>query len=195
MVKSLRLVLAVLVTCIVSATGLSLTYAVTAPRIAEQDRLAEERSLIAVAEDADDFEAVTDEAQLAAAAAAADPVEFKGLYRVMVGGQPSGWAMKVASRGYGGPMQLVIGLDGSGLVTGVSILSMNETPGLGTKVLTEKWFMEQFFSLPAGYTDADVRGLDAISGTTRSSNGVRNGVAGAGRVYAEVLSGLEGGTQ
>jgi len=86
-------------------------------------------------------------------------------------------------------------LDTSGSVTGVSVLRQNETPGLGTKVLTEAWFMEQFGGLPVGYTDADVRALDVVSGSTRSSNGIRNGVAAAGRIYVDVLDGMEGGTQ
>jgi Na+-translocating ferredoxin:NAD+ oxidoreductase RnfG subunit len=72
MLKSVRLVLAVLVTCLAAATGLSLTYAVTAPRIAEQDRLAEERSLQAVLPTADDFEMMEDSTLLEASVAAAD---------------------------------------------------------------------------------------------------------------------------
>lgn len=195
MLKSLRLVIAVLVACLVAATGLSLTYAATAPRIAEQDRLAEERSLQAVLPDADDFETIADEALLGSATTAAEPTDLKALYRATSGGEHVGWAIKLASRGYGGPMQLVIGLDTSGLVTGVSILAMNETPGLGTKVLTETWFMEQFRTLPGGFTDSDVRALDSISGSTRSANGVRNGVAAAGRIFAEVLAEREGGAQ
>ena len=50
--NALRLVIPVLITCIVAAAGLALTYSVTAPKIAEQDRLAEERSLQAVLPDA-----------------------------------------------------------------------------------------------------------------------------------------------
>ncbi|MDO8880018.1 MAG: FMN-binding protein [Coriobacteriia bacterium] len=195
MLKSIRLVIAVLAACVTAALGLSLTYAVTAPRIAEQNRLAEERSLQAVLPDADDFEKVADAALLEAAAVAAGPTDLKDVYRASEAGTHAGWAIKLASRGYGGPMQLVIGLDTSGSVTGVSILTMNETPGLGTKVLTESWFIEQFVTLRAGFGDADVRALDSISGSTRSANGVRNGVAAAGRVYAEALDGEEGGAQ
>lgn len=52
MKNALRLVVPVLVTCIVAAAGLAVTYTVTEPKIAEQDRLAEERSLQAVLPDA-----------------------------------------------------------------------------------------------------------------------------------------------
>ncbi|MHB8741083.1 MAG: FMN-binding protein, partial [Coriobacteriia bacterium] len=97
-------------------------------------------------------------------------------------------------------MVVVIGLDTTGSVTGVTILSHNETPGLGTKVISESWFLEQFPELEAGFDDTDVRALDTISGSTKSSNGVRNAVAAAGRVYSEILSdldlgGLEGGSE
>lgn len=191
---SLRLILSVLVTCLVAASGLAVTYAFTAPRIAEQDRLAEERSLKAVVSEADSFEQLEDASLLERANGAADPVEVRGVYKAVSGTEHIGWAVRVASRGYGGPMQLVIGLDTSGSVTGVSVLTHNETPGLGTKVLTEAGFMEQFATLQPGFTDRDVRGLDVIAGSTRSSNGIRNGVAAAGRVFTDVL-GEEGGAQ
>lgn len=193
MKNALRLVVPVLVTCIVAAAGLAVTYTVTEPKIAEQDRLAEERSLQAVLPDATftclESSRIQDDID-----AAAGPVDVLDTFHAAIDGKHAGWAVKVASRGYGGPMVVVIGLDTSGSVSGVTILSHNETPGLGTKVITDEWFLEQFPTLEAGFTDADVRNLDAISGTTKSSNGVRDGVAAAGRVYTEVLSGLgEGG--
>ncbi|MGB4440991.1 MAG: FMN-binding protein [Coriobacteriia bacterium] len=193
--SALKLILPVLVTCVVAATGLSLTYTLTAPKIAEQDRLAEERSLKAVLPEADAFGCIEDSSVIEQAQAAADPVRVVDVFRATADDEPIGWAVKISSRGYGGPIILVVGLDTSGSTTGVSILTMNETPGLGTKVQTEPWFLEQFIGLPGGYTDADVRALDAISGSTRSSNGIRNGVAAAGRVHAEVLSGMEGGSE
>lgn len=186
----LKLVIPVLVTCVVAAGGLSVTYAVTAPRIAEQDRLAEERSLEAVLPGAT-FTCLEDTRIAADMDAAADPVEVLDAFYAAADGGHVGWALKVSSRGYGGPMVLVIGMDTSGSVTGVSILSHNETAGLGTKVVSEEWFLRQFTDLGPGFTDDDVRSLDTISGSTRSSNGVRNGVAAAGRVYASVLSGLD----
>lgn len=195
MTSPLKLIMPVLVTCIVAATGLSLTYGLTAPRIAEQDRLAEERALQVVLPDADGFERVEDPGLITAAEGAAGEVEVIDVFQAIEGDTPIGWAVKVKSRGYGGGMVLVIGLDTSGSTTGVTILSMNETPGLGTKVQSETWFLEQFAGLSSGFTDADVRALDAISGSTRSSNGVRNGVAAAGRVYAEVLSDVGGGSE
>lgn len=188
-----------LITCVAAATGLAATYSVTAPRIAEQDRLAEERSLQAVVPEAT-FTRLEDGSVQADADAAAAPVDVLDTFYAMADGQHIGWALKVSSRGYGGPMVVVIGLDISGSVTGATILSHNETPGLGTKVISDDWFLEQFRGLKGGYDDADVRALDTISGSTKSSNGVRNAVAASGRVFSEVLEeldpdGMEGGSQ
>ena len=197
--NALKLVIPVLITCIVAAAGLAVTYSVTAPKIAEQDRLAEERSLQAVLPDAT-FTCLENSRLKDEIDAAAASVDVLDTFYASSDGGHAGWALKVSSRGYGGPMVIVIGLDTSGSVTGVTILSHNETPGLGTKVITESGFLKQFSELGTGFDDSDVRALDTISGSTKSSNGVRNAVAGAGRVFAEVLEGLdasvlEGGSQ
>lgn len=187
--KPVTLVLAVVVTCLVAASGLAATYAVTEDRIAEQDRKAQEDSLKAALPDADSFEEVNDAAMLAAASEAAGEVQVNGVFRALAAdGTEIGWGLRLGSRGYGGYMQLVIGLDRSGSVTGVTILSMNETPGLGTRVQTESWFLEQFAGLGEGFTTKDVKKLDGIAGATKSSRAVKHGVEAAGVIYNDVLS-------
>ncbi|ELR63646.1 Electron transport complex protein RnfG [Photobacterium marinum] len=52
-------------------------------------------------------------------------------------GQVSGVAIEaIAPDGYNGAIKLIVGLDIEGVVTGVRILSHNETPGLGDKIDT-----------------------------------------------------------
>jgi electron transport complex protein RnfG len=191
--RSLRLVVAVVITCLVAASGLALTYGLTKDRIAEQERLAEERSLNAVLPDAASFVDAGPDV-LAAAQEAAGAVACSAVYRAESSdGDLVGWGVRVAGRGYGGPIQLVLGLDSAGKVTGVTILTMAETPGLGTKVQSEKWFLEQFTQLPEAFSSADIKKLDTISGSTKSSRGVRSGVEAGGRIYADVLAALSGG--
>jgi electron transport complex protein RnfG len=99
----------------------------------------------------------------------------------------------VAPRGYGGPIQMVVGLDRNGKVLGASIVSMNETPGLGTRVKDEPAFLEQFRGLMSETIDDEVRKTDAITGATKSSRGVRHGVEAAGHVFTVVLAPGGGG--
>ncbi len=187
--KPITLVVSVVVTCLVAAAGLAATYAVTEDRIAEQDRLAQENSLKAAMPDGDSFEQVTDDAVLSAAKAAAGDVQVNGIFVALdEAGQEIGWGLRLGSRGYGGYAQLVIGLDTSGSVTGVSVLSHAETPGLGTKAVENDEFLAQFAGLPEAFSAKDVKAIDGISGATKSSRAVKNGVTAAGAIYADVLS-------
>lgn len=187
--KPITLVLAVVVTCVVAAAGLAATYAVTKDRIAEQDRLAQENSLKAALPEAESFEQVTDTAILADAEAAAGEVQVNSIFTALDGsGDEIGWGLRLGSRGYGGYAQLVIGLDTSGSVTGVSVLSHGETPGLGSKVMEDKAYLGAFTELPAGFTTKDVKAIDGISGATKSSRALKHAVEAAGAIYADVLS-------
>jgi electron transport complex protein RnfG len=191
--EAVKMILAVLVTCLVAAAGLAATYGVTAPKIAAQEQAAEKAALSSVLPGAASFEQV-DTAMLEAAQEAAGESSVLALYRASGDAGEIGWGLKVASRGYGGPITMVLGLDRDGKVLGLTILTMNETPGLGTRVQTEPGFLEQFSALPAGFSEKDVRGLDMISGATKSSRGVRASVEAAARIFEQVLAGAKEGT-
>ncbi|GAB4275099.1 MAG: RnfABCDGE type electron transport complex subunit G [Coriobacteriia bacterium] len=184
--ETLRLILAVIVATVVSAVGLSATYSVTRDRIAEQERLREEESLREVLPGAETFTRITDEEVVAKAEEVSEGV-FVSLYRAQEGSATVGWAVRVEPRGYGGPIQMAVGLESSGKVTGVSIISLKETPGLGTKVQDDE-FLAQFAGWDAERMDEQIKELDAVTGATKSSNGVRKGVLAASHVYAAVVA-------
>jgi electron transport complex protein RnfG len=185
------LVISVVVTCAVAAGGLAATYAVTAPRIAAQEREAEQAALSKVLPGAARFEPAAQEL-VARAREAASAGAVEQIWRAHeASGSDAGWCVRVAARGYAGPVHMVIGLDRNGKVVGLTILSMSETPGLGTRIESEGWFLEQFTRLPAGYGERDVKKLDAISGATRSSRAVKNCAIAATQAFS-VISREEG---
>jgi electron transport complex protein RnfG len=193
----MRLGIPVLVVCIIAAAGLALTYAVTKDRIAAQDREAKARSLRIVLPDATTFaelDATKDAAAYQRAASAAGDTRVDGLYRALDGsGAQVGWGVLVAPRGYGGPISMAVGVDRNGKVTGATIISMNETPGLGTKVLTQEDWLPRFVGLDTATGVDSVRKVDTIMGATKTSRGVRNGVGAAAAIHADVLKSMEGG--
>ena len=63
-------------------------------------------------------------------------------------GEEIGKAFIVAAKGYGGDVTISVGVDGEGVVTGIDIISMNETAGLGANC-TKPEFKEQFKGKPA----------------------------------------------
>lgn len=81
-------------------------------------------------------------------------------------------AVEIVADGYAkGGLHVVVGLDENGAVSGISFLSIGETPGLGTKVQNES-HLKKFIGLTS--PEAEV---DNITGATYSSKGMKNAVA------------------
>lgn len=180
------MVVTVLVTSAVAASALTGTYMLTRDRIAEQEAAAERAALQSVLPAAESFELV--EELLEDSIDAAGDTEVSAIYRgVDASGDHAGWGVRTGPRGYAGPIQMIVGLDRDGLVSGVSIITHTETPGLGTKILTEPGWMEQFTGWDGADIDEAARDFDSIAGATKSAVAVREGVTAAGAVYADVL--------
>jgi electron transport complex protein RnfG len=168
-------VLSLVIVCVVAAVALAQVYGVTKSTIEKQAADALESSLRSVLPAAATFE----EAESATVwlGRAAD-------------GSLAGIVFKVAPRGYGGPVPVVVGLDTAARVIAVSVGAggMKETPGLGMKA-QEEWFRVQF----AGKAGDEVKlkrdggTVDAISAATITSRAVASGVREGIEKYAHHL--------
>jgi len=100
------------------------------------------------------------------------------LYAGTAGGQVAGHTAQITVQGYGGPIEITIGVDTEGTLTGISVSGADfaETAGLGAKT-KEPAFMEQF----AGLTGSAAIGenVDAVTAATISSEAVVGGVNNA----------------
>ena len=56
------------------------------------------------------------------------------VYRARLAGQPRGAVFQVASRGYAGDVEALLGVDRNGAILGVRVVKHQETPGLGDKI-------------------------------------------------------------
>ncbi|HOR94451.1 MAG TPA: FMN-binding protein, partial [Spirochaetota bacterium] len=57
------------------------------------------------------------------------------------------WAFIAEEKGYGGPIQSIVGIDDTGKILGFTILSQSETPGLGarcTEITSNETFFDHF---------------------------------------------------
>lgn len=95
------------------------------------------------------------------------------VYEVLSGGAVVGYCVEVASPGFGGDISMMVGFEADRSVKGVSIVSMSETPGLGSKVNAPA-FLEQFNGATGSVAVGEE--IDAITGATISSNAVTAGV-------------------
>jgi electron transport complex protein RnfG len=65
------------------------------------------------------------------------------IYRARMGGAPAGVVMEVTARGgYGGPLELLVGILADGRVSAVRILAHKETPGIGDGVERRDWISQ-----------------------------------------------------
>ena len=98
-----------------------------------------------------------------------------------------GYCVDTQAQGYGGAIQVAVGLDPDGGVLQVRVVAADsETPGLGQKV-KEASFLDQF----KGKTDAFALGggIDGIASATYSSQGVVNAVNLALEIYNGQIGG------
>ncbi len=112
-----------------------------------------------------------------------------GIYRAEAGGSPVGWVVEAKPSGFGGTITMVVGVDAAGAVTGVSIVSMSETSGLGTNALKED-FRSQFVGR-SGSVALDKYGgdIDALTGATITSQAVTDGVNAALEAVSDLIRG------
>ena len=93
-------------------------------------------------------------------------------------------SFEISADGYSkGGLHLLIGFDGSGSICGISVLTIGETPGLGTKV-RESSFLDSFKGI--SYTSPDTDNIDNVTGATFSSKGMKSAVRTAAKAYSEM---------
>ncbi len=158
------------VICIVAAFLLAVTNTVTAPKIAEVE---------------DDNEAKSRQIVFAEAAAFGKESTNDGIKLVPAldkDGKTIGYVVVTVQKGYGGDISVMTGVDLDGKVTGVNILSMSETAGLGANASKES-FLKQFVDKIAGIVvtkNAPAENeIKALTGATITSKAVTEAVNAA----------------
>ena len=99
------------------------------------------------------------------------------MYKALVGGETVGYVVEVTTNGFGGAINMVVGVDMNGAVTGVSIIKDTETANLGTKVTRNQSVLDQFIGLSGTITvKSGANRFDGVTGATVSSKAVTAGV-------------------
>jgi electron transport complex protein RnfG len=119
------------------------------------------------------------------------------IYRAVDGsGRLVGWVLPGMGQGFADTIELLVGLDAKAeTITGMSVLSQKETPGLGDKIYKQAAWRAQFAGKPTGEplkvtkSAAAGRGeIAAISGATISSESVTDIVNKTVKDFREKLA-------
>mgnify|MGYP000979716427 CR=1 FL=1 len=163
--------------------ALALTNYATKEAIAQQTKIQEESARKEVFPEAETFEEIENINSILGTTDAEKLV--KEVFSCLKNGEVIGRVYLVESNGYGGVISMSVGIDNSGKINGVKIISLSETPGLGSKVQEEP-FISQFIGIEpkepltvvkSGGSKAEE--IDAVSGATISSKAVVKGIQAA----------------
>lgn len=105
------------------------------------------------------------------------------VYEGKSNGKRVGYCVKVSPMGYGGEISMMVGVGIDNKVTGVKIISMNETPGLGARAKEES-FINAYIGKKPGIKviksgTPSPNEISAISGATITSKAVTEGINSA----------------
>ena len=110
------------------------------------------------------------------------------LYTIYSNGDKIGYAFLAVGKGYGGDIDILVGLEDETTIKGITIISSLETPGLGSRI-TESSFIDKFIGL--NIDDVALRQfggqLDTITGSTISSKAVIEGIRKAAEEKIKLL--------
>jgi electron transport complex protein RnfG len=182
----------------VACVGLAFVYSATEKVIEERQQADLEAALKELFPDADGFD------DLKGAIKSPDPsVSFGDQYKVSRGGSVIGAAIRATGASYGGPATILAGVDTGGKISGVKILEISDTPGLGANAGSPTYFVDKakgltFYGQFAGKSvndNFDVKGdVIAITASTITSRSITQIVKIAGtavRTWLETSGGVK----
>ncbi|MGL4774591.1 MAG: RnfABCDGE type electron transport complex subunit G [Clostridium sp.] len=119
------------------------------------------------------------------------------IYEAVNGSNQIGYVFKVTTKGFHGPVDVVVAISNEDKVTGIKILTHSETPGLGARI-EEEGFLSKFKNLETKEDLTIVKTsptkeseVEGISGASVSSKAVGTAVNDAVRYYKENVKGEE----
>lgn len=172
--RALRTVLSLTVICVCVALAVSVSYSLTRDKIEEQ-RIATERAAIA---------SVFDSAGISYKALEGAPDTVNAVYEVYsIDGALLGRAVSVSPSGFGGNIDMIVGIGPDSELIGVNITALSETPGLGSRVADDGYLAQ--YAGQSGTLTLGVE-VDAVSGATISSRSVLAGVNRATAALVEM---------
>ena len=159
-------VLVLVCICLVVTALLAYINSVTSPIIAKAEQEKTEQAMSEVLTEANGFEKLEIENL---------PDRVTEVYTAT---NDAGYVFMLTTKGYGGDMKLICGMDANGVIEQCKTLSHAETSGLGSKT-AEDPYRNQYF----GKNADTLNEVDAITGATISSTAYINAIEDAFKAY------------
>ena len=99
-----------------------------------------------------------------------------------------GYVVRLNANGFGGTIDLMVGVGDDGTVTGVSVISHSETASLGAECTREDWRSQFIGAQGELKVTKDGGSIDALTGATVTSRAVTAAVELALEIVKEVVA-------
>lgn len=184
---------------LVSGLLLGLVYEITKEPIAHSKEQAKQKAYQQVLSDAGTFETYADfdikQAEKVLADAGIPGCKVDEVIEARKAEEMVGYVVTTTStEGYGGDIQISVGIHLDGTISGVAILSISETAGLGMKAKEPEFYgqfegknVDAFQVTKVGATKD--KEIDALSGATVTSEAMTNAVNAALVYFNQVIGG------
>lgn len=160
-VSPVRIVVCLTVICVVVAGVLGAVNHFTVPTIEQNEQNEKQDAIKSIFDDTITAEKIS-----------GDDADNE-IYLIFRDGLVYGYCAEVAPSGFMAEIKMMVGVDYTGAVCGVNVVSMSETPGLGSRTNSPA-FLDQFNGKSGTLTVGE--NVDAVSGATISSRAVTRGV-------------------
>ncbi|NLM75375.1 MAG: RnfABCDGE type electron transport complex subunit G [Clostridiaceae bacterium] len=180
------------IVCAVVTGALAYVNGITQPIIEENERIARQEAMAEVLPGSSSF---------------SEPISYEELkeegfpvsstIRNIYEAVDAGYVVEAAVKGYGGEVNMMIGIDLDKNIKGIKITSHNETPGLGAKVADEEFLQQHYGQIPEdgfkvikGVSKSDSE-IEAVSGATISTMAVTQGASDAAKLVSAIIDGVK----
>jgi len=187
MKENLKLGFILLLVAAIAGLCLGAAYEVTKEPIAQQAIIEKDNAMKEILPEADKFQVSSKEIP--------EGSVIKEINEAYSGNEIVGYAFKVAPKGFGGLIEMMVGISKDGKISGIKVMNHSETPGLGANATNPK-FSEQFKNKPIEQPLEVVKTgaskdnqVDALTGATITSKAVTGGVNEAIEFYTSQLKG------
>lgn len=180
----LKLSIVLTIICCCAALSLAYVYNLTKDPIAYQQQLKKTKAINDVFPEYGDVSKF-DVSAFTLCVNGNDDSSCRKYYRIKKNDVLLGTAFEIIASGYGGEINIMVGVGIESKVTGIKIIRHSETPGLGANIIKEK-FYSQFRgkNINTGWNLKKKGGdIDQVSGATISSAAVMKAVHDGALLY------------
>jgi electron transport complex protein RnfG len=138
MKDTIKMTIALVLFAAVACAGLAVVYESTSKTIAERQKKDLDDALRGLFPNGDEFQLIS-----GGLAPADGKVSIGDAYAVKSGGRVTGVAVNASAGGFQADITVLVGVDTAGTITGVKILQISDTPGLGANASKENYYVNK----------------------------------------------------